>query len=314
MLRRFVSFSMMLFATAAFADVCSYVTKEQAELGARLLRINPNFVKYCAPCSDKSKTKVRAEKVEARAVEHDQYWGVFVNEENIDLAYSYLDIGEKNGISLANLSGCQTPYDIPRMIDITDVAAATKSEVKIVQHEPKPAQPEIKPAQPEVKPSKPEPTPAQPEVKHAQPEPKPPQPEVKLAQPEIKPAQPESKQNPEMQTTKSEGDVLAQADQYFKKADFAAAVRLYEELLEKDQSKSGVLNPKITKCYYNLGVQTIRKATLNGTKKDCIRAADYFTQTLLLDQNDTQASDALKTARMCKELGAKPAKDTRRDR
>ena len=106
-----------------------------------------------------------------------------------------------------------------------------------------------------------------------------------------------------MQKTTSEDDVFAQAEQLFKKADFAAAVRLYEELLEKDQSKSAELNPKITKCYFNLGVQTIRKATLGGSKKDCIRAADYFTQTLLLDQNDTQASDALKTARMCKELG-----------
>jgi hypothetical protein len=247
MLRLFAIFVMILFAAISSADVCSYVTKEQAELGARLLRINPNFVKYCAPCSDKSKTKVRAEKVEARPVENNQYWAVFVNEENIDLAYSYLDIGEKNGISLANLSGCQTPYDVPRMIDITVVAVAT--------------------------------------------------------QPEVKPAQPESKQNLEMQKATSEEDVLAQADQYFKKSDFAAAARLYEELLEKDISKSPVLTPKISKCYFNLGVQTIRKATLGGSKKDCIRAADYFIQTLFLDENDTQASEALKTANMCKELG-----------
>jgi hypothetical protein len=261
MLRLFAIFVMILFAAISSADVCSYVTKEQAELGARLLRINPNFVKYCAPCSDKSKTKVRAEKVEARPVQNNQYWAVFVNEENIDLAYSYLDIGEKNGISLANLSGCQTPYDVPRMIDITVVAVAAEPEAKPVQ--PQPA----------------------------------------LVQPEAKPAQPESKQNLEMQKATSEEDVLAQADQYFKKSDFAAAARLYEELLEKDISKSPVLTPKISKCYFNLGVQTIRKATLGGSKKDCIRAADYFIQTLFLDENDTQASEALKTANMCKELG-----------
>jgi hypothetical protein len=261
MLRLFAIFVMILFAAISSADVCSYVTKEQAELGARLLRINPNFVKYCAPCSGKSKTKVRAEKVEARSVENNQYWAVFVNEENIDLAYSYLDIGEKNGISLANLSGCQTPYDVPRMIDITVVAVAAEPEAKPVQ--PQPA----------------------------------------LVQPEAKPAQPESKQNLEMQKTKSEDDVLAKADQYFKKSDFAAAARLYEELLEKDISKSAVLTPKITKCYYNLGVQTIRKATMGGSKKDCLRAADYFIQTLFLDENDTQAGEALKTANMCKELG-----------
>jgi hypothetical protein len=240
MLRLFAIVGGLLFAAISYADVCSYVTKDQAELGARLLRINPNLVKYCSPCSDKSKTKIRAEKIEVRPVENDQYWAVFVNEQNIDLAYTYLDIGEKNGISLANLSGCQTPYDVPRMIDI--------------------------------------------------------QTEVQLAPAETKP-------NVAMPTSTSAQDLLAQADQYFKKSDFAAAAHLYEQLLEKDQSTSAVLTPKIAKCYYNLGVQTIHKATLGGSKKDCIRAADYFSQSLFLDENDTQAKDALKTANVCKELG-----------
>jgi hypothetical protein len=262
---RFFSIVFIFFASISFADVCSYVTKDQAELGARLLRINPNFVEYCAPCSEKSKTKIRAEKVEVRAVENDQYWGVFVNGENIDLAYSYLDIGEKNGISLANLSGCQTPYDIPRMIDISDVVAASKPEPKVVQPEPKP--------------------------------------QVQAVQPEAKPRAPESKPKGEMQNSASENDLVAQADQYFKKSDYASAVRIYEELLEKDQSKSGMLNPKIMNCYYNLGVQAIRKATLGGSRKDCIRAGDYFTQALFLNENDTQARDALTTANVCKELG-----------
>lgn len=247
---RLVAIVSLLFASISFADVCSYITKDQAELGAKLLRINPNFVKYCAPCSEKSKTKIRAEKIEARAVENNQYWGVFVNGENIDLAYTYLDIGEKNGISLANLSGCQTPYDVPRMIDITDVvAAAAKSETKVIQ-------------------------------------------------PEV-----ESKPKVEMQNTTSENDLVAQADQYFKKSDYASAVRIYEELLEKDQSKFSALNPKIMNCYYNLGVQAIHKATLGGSRKDCIRAGDYFTQALFLNENDTQARDALTTANVCKELG-----------
>jgi len=283
---RFFAIVSMLFAGISFADVCSYVTKDQAELGARLLHINPNFVKYCAPCSEKSKTKIRAEKIEARPVQNDQYWGVFVNGENIDLAYTYLDIGEKNGISVANLSGCQTPYDVPRMIDITDVAkAAAKSEPKVVQPEVKQ---EAKVVQPEPKPQV------------VQPEPKA---QAQVVQPEPKSAAPESKPNVEMQKATSEDDLVAQAEQYFKKSDFAAAAHTYEQVLEKDLSKSAVLNPKITKCYYNLGVQTIRKAVLSGTKKDCFRAADYFTQTLFLDENDTQARDALNTANMCKEVG-----------
>jgi len=265
MLRLFAIVS-MLFVSNSFADVCSYVTKDQAESAVRLLRINPNLVKYCSPCSEKSKTKIRAEKIEARSVQNDQYWGVFVNGENIDLAYTYVDIGEKNAISLANLSGCQTPYDIPRMIDITDVAvAAAKPEPQVVPPEPKP--------------------------------------QAQVVQPEAKPAVPESKSNVAIQDTTSEPDLVAQADQYFKKSDYASALRIYEQLLEKDQSNSGMVNPKIMKSYYNLGVQSIRKATLGGSKKDCVRAADYFTQALFLNENDTQARDALTTANVCKELG-----------
>jgi tetratricopeptide (TPR) repeat protein len=252
---RFVAIVSLLFASISSADVCSYVTKDQAELGARLLHINPNFVKYCAPCSEKSKTKIRAEKIEVRPVENDQYWAVFVNGENVDLAYTYLDIGEKNAISLANLAGCQTPYDVPRMIDISDVVtAAAKIETKVVP-------------------------------------------------PEAKPTPIESKPKVEIQNTTSENDLVAQADQYFKKSDYASAVRIYEGLLEKDQSKSGAWNPKILNCYYNLGVQAIRKSTLGGSKKDCIRASDYFTQALFLDENDTKAREALNIANVCKELG-----------
>ena len=269
MIRLFAIVS-MLFAGISFADVCYYITKDQAELGAKLLRINPNFVKYCSPCSEKSKAKIRAEKVEARSVENDQYWGVFVNGENIDLAYTYLDIGEKNAISLANLSGCQTPYDVPRMIDITDVAAAVKPETKVVMPETKSTLAESK---------------------------------QNVVEPEAKQATVESKPKVEMQKMPSENDLIAQADQYFKKSDFASAVRIYEGLLEKDQSKSAMLNPKIADCYYNLGVQAMRKATLAGSRKDCIRAGDYFTQALFLDENDTQARDALNTANICKELG-----------
>jgi len=141
---------------------------------------------------------------------------------------------------------------------------------------------------------------AKPEPQVVPPEPKP---QAQVVQPEAKPAVPESKSNVAIQDTTSEPDLVAQADQYFKKSDYASALRIYEQLLEKDQSNSGMLNPKIMKSYYNLGVQSIRKATLGGSKKDCVRAADYFTQALFLNENDTQARDALTTANVCKELG-----------
>ncbi|HSE43045.1 MAG TPA: hypothetical protein VLH08_19955, partial [Acidobacteriota bacterium] len=234
--------AMIFFASVSSADVCSYITQEQAEIGAKLLRINPDFVQYCSLCAKKSKIKVHAEKAEARTVGYENYWGVFVNGVNIDLAYSYLDIGENSGISLAKLSGCEIPNDVPKIINLADASM---------------------------------------------------------------PAPPESKQDMKSEATDAEDKSLRDADQFFQKSEYAAALRLYEELLEKDQSKSAILIPKISKSYYNLGVQTMQKAVSSGmgSKNDCIRAVDYFKQTLFLNKNDSEAVEALRIANICKELG-----------
>src|SRR5262245_36130703 len=143
MLRLLAILSMLLFTTSAFANICSFMTKEQAELGAKLLQLNPNLVKYCATCPDKTKSRIRVEKVEALPVGHEQKWAVFVNEENIDLANAYLDIGENNGINLAQLSGCETPLNVPRRIDLSDFTtpapAVTDSKMSAVAKPETPA-------------------------------------------------------------------------------------------------------------------------------------------------------------------------------
>jgi hypothetical protein len=245
----------ILLASVSSADVCSYITQEQAEIAAKLLRQNPDFVQYCSLCSKKSKIKVHADKAEAREVGYENYWGVFVNGVNIDLAYAYLDIGENNGISLAKLSGCETLNDVPKMINLTDASAS-----------PEPRQNVQSPAEP--------------------------------AQPVTKPPVVE-------QPTVVEQNLLHDADQYFQKSDFPTALRMYEQLLEKDQSKSDILTPKISASYYNLGVQMMQKGVSsgNGTKQDCRRAADYFRQTLFLNKNDSEAVEALRIANVCKDLG-----------
>jgi hypothetical protein len=238
MVQRIVIFWMILFATAALADVCTLTTKDQAELGAKLLQINPNFVKYCATCPDKSKTKVHAENINVRTVGYDDpRWIVFVNEENIDLAYTYLDIGESIGINLAKLSGCKTPADIPPQIDLGEALAESK---------------------------------------------------------------PSNVAAPKESSSIPDENPLRDADHYFQKKDYKTAVRLYEEYVEKNPSKLHALNPKISTCYYNLGVQTIQKAS---TKKDCGTAADYFSHCLYLDRNDSLANEALRIAAFCKEMG-----------
>jgi hypothetical protein len=281
MLRLLAILSMLLFTTSAFANVCSFITKEQAELGAKLLQINPNLVKYCATCPEKSKTKIRVEKVEALPVGHEQKWALFVNEENIDLANAYLDIGENNGINLAKLSGCETPSNIPERIDLSEVTVPATTESK-TSAPVEPKTPAVAPA-PVAEPKTPAPAEA--------PAPTPESKTLEAAEPAPNPQPPAHIPPP---------NPLHDADQYFQNKDFNAAVRLYEDYVEKNPSEMSAFNPKIAKCYYNLGVQTIQKAQ---TRKDCGVAADYFTHCLFLDQSDALASEGLRIANLCREMG-----------
>jgi hypothetical protein len=248
MFQRIAILFILLIASAALADVCSMITKDQAQSAANLLKIHPNFVKYCATCANKSKAKVRAEKVDVRAVGQDNpRWVLFVNDENIDLAFAYLDIGENNGINLAKLSGCEITSDIPGTIDLSDALAESKA---VATNETK---------------NIPEP--------------------ISTSQPSA----PVSIENP-----------LRDADQHFQKKDFNAAVRLYEDYVEKNPSEFNAFKSKISTCYYNLGVQLIQKAS---TREDCRKAGDYFSHCLFLDQNDASALEGLRVAKVCKEIG-----------
>src|SRR5262249_55697666 len=70
-----------------------------------------------------------------------------------------------------------------------------------------------------------------------------------------------------------EQKLLNDADAFFGYSEFAGAVRLYQKYLEQHPDASAQVQPKIIKCYYNLGVIAIR--TYN-----CERASQYFRQVL----------------------------------
>lgn len=95
----------------------------------------------------------------------------------------------------------------------------------------------------------------------------------------------------------AEKKILDDANNYFEYSDFAGAVKLYEKYVERHPETVNDIQPQIIKCYYNLGVISIRQWK-------CDTAADYFRQVLFIDANDALSKDALELARKCQQVGS----------
>lgn len=213
----------------ALADQCAYVTQQQAQLAANLLTINPNYVSYCEPCKDASKKAIHVTAALAKPVGYEDYWGLYADGENVDLAYAYINIGEAKAVSLAKLTGCAVT-NTPGLIDASAETHPATLEGKL-----------------------------------------------------------EAEASPESQ-------LVAKANEYFNYSEFAGAVKLYEQAAKSNPALEPKLRGQIVKCYYNLGVITIRK-------KNCDLALDYFRQVMFIDDKDTLGKDAMDLARRCQKEG-----------
>jgi len=94
----------------------------------------------------------------------------------------------------------------------------------------------------------------------------------------------------------AEQKLLDDANNYFAYSEFAGAVKLYEKYLTKHPESVKQVQPQIIKCYYNLGVISIRTWR-------CDTAADYFRQVLFIDDTDNLSKEALGLARKCQQMG-----------
>ncbi|WP_013325074.1 hypothetical protein [Gloeothece verrucosa] len=105
-------FSLSLGATAllslpAFADQCSYITKEQAILAVSRLQVGQTLYYLCEPCGEKLPQQVLVQSLAAGTVGYENFWQVQVNNAGIDLAYVYIESGIGNPpINLAAVAGC----------------------------------------------------------------------------------------------------------------------------------------------------------------------------------------------------------------
>ena len=76
-------------AVAAFADQAIYISQKDAVKAAAFLKTKTKITHFCAPCKDGVREEQDIESVEAGPVDYEDFWGVKVNGENIDLAYVY---------------------------------------------------------------------------------------------------------------------------------------------------------------------------------------------------------------------------------
>ncbi len=104
----FLSFCFTLgFSSAALADQCSYITKEQSLAAIARLNVGQTIYQFCEPCGDKIPTPISIKNLSAQTTGDPDYWEVQVNDANIDLAYTYVDSGNTNQkVNLAAAVGC----------------------------------------------------------------------------------------------------------------------------------------------------------------------------------------------------------------
>lgn len=99
----------LVFAIPALADQCSYVTDNQALNAKERLEMDREFLAFCELCDDEKPELKVAKKISVEKVNFKDYWQVKVNDQGIDLAYTYVQLEpEGEHINLAAIVGCST--------------------------------------------------------------------------------------------------------------------------------------------------------------------------------------------------------------
>jgi hypothetical protein len=112
MLKLVVSLVSILTFSAAYADQCQYVDRATAKRAYEILEKANVVHSLCQPCGEVYPTELPFQSVAIKRVGYENYWGVYIDDKNVDLAYTYAD-----GINLADLAQC--PADgVDHKIDI----------------------------------------------------------------------------------------------------------------------------------------------------------------------------------------------------
>jgi hypothetical protein len=94
-------------AGIARADQCAWVSEEQAQAAAKILRAASRASDWCEPCGEHSPKPPRpVTSVEVRPAGDGQFREVVVNGEAVDLAYVFVERSTGSFENLAKVAGC----------------------------------------------------------------------------------------------------------------------------------------------------------------------------------------------------------------
>ena len=130
-MKKFCLFTAIILASLSlFADQAAWITKEQAEKGAELIKKSGEIRRFCAPCGDNF---YRVEKVSSSVASKadakdagNTFYEVKVNDAAVDLAYVYLLSGGKwkNAATLFGIKVQGVPEILPEDVPDDEVDPA----------------------------------------------------------------------------------------------------------------------------------------------------------------------------------------------
>lgn len=126
---------MLSVLNSLYADQAAWITKEQADKGALLVRKSAEIRHFCAPCSDNFyRVETVAAVTSAKAggsAPSDPYYEVLVNGSGIDLAYVYVQSGGRwmNAAMLLGIPVEGVPEILPSDLQNEEVEPSDGSDI-----------------------------------------------------------------------------------------------------------------------------------------------------------------------------------------
>ena len=107
-----VLLSLTLLSVSAFADQCAYVTADSAKTAVRLISLSKKnsggVLALCQSCGETEPQQVAVNQIDISATGvADVPAEVSINGQGIDLAYTYVNMGQGRWFNLAKLSSCE---------------------------------------------------------------------------------------------------------------------------------------------------------------------------------------------------------------
>lgn len=95
--------AVILSGSFSMADQCQMVSKDKAEKALIAITQTQSVQSLCELCGERIPLTVTVKSVGMRNSNYQNFWEVMINDNPIDLAYTYV-----NGLNLAKLTGCTT--------------------------------------------------------------------------------------------------------------------------------------------------------------------------------------------------------------